>query len=68
MQAQDQRNLVNKIITMRPTFDNDEPKRYKHLSRHFEISKNEKQRVIDLENNKLLSKIMHVMARKTKTS
>jgi hypothetical protein len=42
MQAQDQRNLVNKVITMRHTLINDQPKRYRHLDRNFGIVKNEK--------------------------
>ena len=42
MQAQDQRNLVNKVITMKNSLTNDEPKRFKHLDRNFGIIRNEK--------------------------
>ena len=63
MQAQDQRNLVNNIITMKSDLNNGKPQRYLHLERGLRIQETERQRVIDIDNGKMLSRIMAVMSR-----
>ena len=66
MQAQERKNLVNKLINLKCNVDRKEPKSFNHLSTGRINRRNVEVRKINQENQQMLNKIMNIMNRKPK--
>ena len=65
IQAQEQKALASKLLNLRPSVDNKEPKRFSHLNNGRGQLHASKQRRIDQENSMLLKKMLHIIKRKS---
>lgn len=67
IQAQQHKNMIDKITNMQKTVDQSPPKRYAHVKFVGTPYDRKKKYEIDNQNQKLLTKIMETMKRKNKS-
>lgn len=65
MQAQESKNLASRLLNLKPTVDNKEPKKYSTRPKPKKSKmSDERQRQIDQENSHLLKKMLEIISRK----